>query len=263
MACYDFRIPRLYVAQPFIAGASLGLDAAQAHYLTHVLRLEAGDPVLVFNGTDGEWKGHLAATAKAGGKSAARRNPAIALEAQTRPQPVPGNLHYLFSPLKRARLDYMVQKAVEMGVSRLQPVMMRHTQAERVNLDRMAANAIEAAEQCGIMVLPEIAAPVDLPAAVAALAPARHLVFCDEEAPCADPVAALRASMKGAGEAGMAVLIGPEGGFAAEERALLLRRPQTSRIALGPRILRADTAAVAALAVVQAAAGDWRSPIPP
>jgi len=257
MARHDFQTPRLYLAQPLLAGVSLPLDAARTHYLTHVLRLKAGDPVLVFNGTDGEWKGHLAAAST--GKGGARRQPAIALEAKTRPQTASGNLHYLFSPLKRARLDYMVQKAVEMGVSRLQPVMMRRTQAERVNLDRMAANAIEAAEQCGILVLPEIMAPVDLPAALAALAPARHLVFCDEEAPLADPVAALRAS--GAGGAGIAVLIGPEGGFADEERTLLLARAQTSRIALGPRILRADTAAIAALAIVQAAAGDWRSPI--
>ena len=190
-----------------------------------------------------------------------------------RPQSRPGDLHYLFSPLKRARLDYMVQKAVEMGVSRLQPVMTRRTQAERVNLDRMHANAIEAAEQCGVLGIPEIMAPVALDRAVAALEPERHLVFCDEDAPGADPIAALvrdlerdsgeggsgRARLQG-GSAGvpLAVLIGPEGGFDEEERAFLRQRPQTSRIALGPRILRADTAAVAALAIVQAVAGDWR-----
>jgi 16S rRNA (uracil1498-N3)-methyltransferase len=253
MARYDFRTPRFYVAEPLGAGVTLGLAVAQAHYLTHVLRLGTGAPVLVFNGRDGEWKGRLA--------EGSRRRPSVAVEAMTRPQTPAGDLHYLFSPLKRARLDYMVQKAVEMGVSCLQPVQMRHTSAERVNLERMAANAIEAAEQCGIVALPEIRAPLELPAAIAALDPLRHLVFCDEDAPCADPVAALRAASAGTDVAGFAVLIGPEGGFAEEERALLLRRPQTSRIALGPRILRADTAAVAALAVVQAAAGDWRSPI--
>jgi 16S rRNA (uracil1498-N3)-methyltransferase len=154
----------------------------------------------------------------------------------------------------------MVQKAVEMGVSRLAPVIMRHTQAERVNLDRMRANAIEAAEQCGILAIPEIAAPADFAAAIAALGAARHLVFCDEDAACADPVAALRADLgeASAGGAPLAVLVGPEGGFGAQERAMLAQRARTSRIALGPRILRADTAAVAALAIVQAAVGDWR-----
>src|SRR5262244_3377754 len=176
----------------------------------------------------------------------------LVVENQTRPQPEPGNLRYLFSPLKRARLDYMVQKAVEMGVSRLHPVIMRHTQAERVNLDRMRANAIEAAEQCGILAIPQIAAPLDFAAALAALDPSCHLVFCDEDAPCGDPVAALRADLGAArgNSPELAVLVGPEGGFAEEERATLLRRPRTSRIPLGPRILRADTAAVAALAVV-------------
>jgi 16S rRNA (uracil1498-N3)-methyltransferase len=252
MARYDFRTPRLFVAAPLGPNAAVTLEAAQVHYLVNVLRMTPGDPVLIFNGADGEWKARLTAPGK--------RNAALAIEAQTRPQPPPGNLRYLFSPLKRARLDYMVQKAVEMGVSRLHPVIMRHTQADRVNLDRMRANAIEAAEQCGILTIPEIAAPLDFAAAIAALGPSCHLVFCDEEAPCGDPVAALRADLGEAHGNGaeLAVLIGPEGGFSEEERATLLRRPRTSRIALGPRILRADTAAVAALAVVQAAAGDWR-----
>jgi 16S rRNA (uracil1498-N3)-methyltransferase len=153
---------------------------------------------------------------------------------------------------------------VEMGVSRLQPVMSRHTQAERINLERMQANAIEAAEQCGILSLPEIMPPLALERAIAALEAERHLVFCDEETPAGNPVAALAHDL--ASEHGeqvaprrpLAVLIGPEGGFDDTERAFLLRRPHTSRIALGPRLLRADTAAVAALAIVQAAAGDWR-----
>jgi 16S rRNA (uracil1498-N3)-methyltransferase len=250
MPRYDFRSPRLFLAAPLSAGATVALDTAQAHYLTGVLRLKAGDPVLIFNGTDGEWEARLAVAGK--------RNTALAVETQTRPQPPSGTLHYLFSPLKRARLDYMVQKAVEMGVSSLHPVIMRHTQAERVNLDRMRANAIEAAEQCGILTVPEIVAPADFAAAIAALGASCHLVFCDEDAPCADPVAALRADIGGGGAAAIAVLIGPEGGFGEAERAMLADRPRTSRIALGPRILRADTAAVAALAVVQAAVGDWR-----
>jgi 16S rRNA (uracil1498-N3)-methyltransferase len=261
MARYDFRSPRLFVAQPLVAGATVPLDPAQGHYLAGVLRLAAGDRVLAFNGTDGEWR---CAFVTVGKKSALR------VEDQTRPQTRPGDLHYLFAPLKRARLDYMVQKAVEMGVSRLQPVMSRHTQAERINLERMRANAIEAAEQCGILSIPEVMPPHALERAIAALEAERHLVFCDEDAPAGDPVAALARDL--AGEAGtasppgrpLAVLIGPEGGFDDAERALLLCRPHTSRIALGPRILRADTAAVAALAIVQTAAGDWRGePMPP
>jgi 16S rRNA (uracil1498-N3)-methyltransferase len=252
MARYDFRSPRLLVAAPLGSGASVVLDAAQAHYLASVLRLKAGDPLLIFNGRDGEWKAHLA--------ESGRRKAAAVVETQTRPQTPPGDLHYLFSPLKHARLDYMIQKAVEMGVSLLQPVMMRHTHAERVNLERMRANAVEAAQQCGILAVPEIAPPVDFKQAIGVLGPSRHLVFCDEEAPPADPVSALRAAWGGAqlDRTGLAVIIGPEGGFAEEERAMLRARPATTRIALGPRILRADTAAVAALAIVQAALGDWR-----
>jgi 16S rRNA (uracil1498-N3)-methyltransferase len=250
MARYDFRTPRLFVAAPIGAGQTVTPEAGQIHYLTGVMRMSAGDPVLVFNGEHGEWKARLAGT---------KRNTVLTVETMTRPQPVPGRLHYLFSPLKRARLDYMVQKAVEMGASHLHPVMMRHTQAERVNLDRMRANAVEASEQCGILAIPHIAAPLDLRAALTALGGDCHLVFCDEDAPAGDPVAALRADFGAAPDnAGLAVVIGPEGGFADDERAMLLRRPRTSRIALGPRILRADTAAVAALAVAQAAAGDWR-----
>ena len=247
MARYDFRSPRLHVEHPLQAGAAVPLAPPQAHYLKDVLRLKPGDRVLVFNGRDGEWHGRLDAAGK--------RSLALQIETQTRPQSAGNDLHYLFAPLKRARLDYMVQKAVEMGVARLAPVMTRHTQAERVNIERMRANAIEAAEQCGILRLPEIAAPAALADALAALAPERVLVFCDEDAPIADPVAALAAA---AGASALAVLVGPEGGFAAEEREMLLARRNIVRLALGPRILRADTAAVAALALVQTVLGDWR-----
>jgi 16S rRNA (uracil1498-N3)-methyltransferase len=206
MARYDFRSPRLFVAAPLSPGATVVLDAAQTHYLASVLRLKAGDPLLIFNGMDGEWKAQPA-------ESGRRKVVAIVIERQTRPQTPPGDLHYLFSPLKHARLDYMVQKAVEMGASRLQPVMMRHTHAERVNLERMRANAVEAAQQCGILAVPEIAAPVDFKTAIASLAPSRHLVFCDEEAPCADPVSTLRAAWGGAqpNQSGLAVIIRPPG----------------------------------------------------
>ena len=248
MARYDFRSPRLHVDQPLQAGAAVTLEKPQGHYLTHVLRLQPDDPVLLFNGRDGEWRGRLAVAGK--------RAMTVRLETQTRPQTVTNDLHYLFAPLKRARLDYMVQKAVEMGVGRLVPVMTQHTQAERVNVERMRANAIEAAEQCGVLGLPEIEEPAPLSRALAALAPARLLVFCDEDAPIADPAAALASA---SGASSLAVLVGPEGGFSQDERSMLLARPHSVRLALGPRILRADTAAVAALALVQTVLGDWRA----
>jgi 16S rRNA (uracil1498-N3)-methyltransferase len=247
MSGYDFNSPRLYVTAPLEPGANVALDRAQAHYLTHVLRLKAGQPVLAFNGRDGEWSASLAE----GGKRAAT----LAVAAQTRPQTKPSDLHYLFVPLKPARLDYIVQKAVEMGVARLQPVLTRHGQVARINLERMRANVIEAAEQCSILSLPEIDVPIALARFVAQRDPARWLVFCDEDAAAANPVAALQIVPP---QSPLAVLIGPEGGFAADERAALLKLANVVRLSLGPRILRADTAAVAALAIVQAVRGDWR-----
>ena len=167
MPGYDFRTSRLYVDAPLEEGRSAALDRGQAHYLTTVLRLEAGASILVFNTRDGEWRATLE-----GGKRAA----ALRIGARTRAQTAPADLHYLFAPLKSARLDYMVQKAVEMGASQLRPVLTRHGQIARVNLERMRANAIEAAEQCGILSLPEIAAPVGLIEALAAWQTTRHLV---------------------------------------------------------------------------------------
>jgi 16S rRNA (uracil1498-N3)-methyltransferase len=257
MPSHDFRSPRLYVEHPLGPGVALTLNEAQTHYLADVLRHKPGDKLLVFNGRDGEWWATL--------DQSRRRRAVLAVQEQTRVQDRGNNLYYLFAPLKRARLDYMVQKAVELGVARLQPVMTRYTQAERVNTARMRANAIEAAEQCGILSLPAIGEPLALARALAELEPGRVLVFCDEDAPTADPLAALTALRfePDAGAGGrrgvpLAVLIGPEGGFAPEERAALLARPDTVRLALGPRILRADTAAIAALSLVQAALGDWK-----
>jgi len=245
MAGCDFRSPRLYVESALAKGANVALDRAQAHYLGTVLRLKPGSRVLVFNGRDGEWNATLAAL---------KRAAALLVDEKTREQTSPSDLHYLFAPLKAARLDYMVQKAVEMGVSRLQPVLTRHSQVARVNIDRMRANAIEAAEQCGILSPPEIQAPVELARLLAEWDGARRLVFCDEDAEVVDPVTVLSGLPRGPA----AVLIGPEGGFAEEERASLLRVPNVIRLSLGPRILRADTAAVAALTLVQALIGDWR-----
>jgi 16S rRNA (uracil1498-N3)-methyltransferase len=243
---YDFRAQRLFVRPDLSSGAEIEADRGQANYLLNVLRMKAGDAILLFNGRHGEWRARLAE----GGRKGCR----LAVEEQARAQTSAPDLHYLFAPLKHARLDYMVQKAVEMGAGRLRPVVTRHTQVARVNLDRMEANAIEAAEQCGILALPVIDPPEKLDAILAGWDPARRLIFCDEAAATANPADALRGIPAGPA----AVLIGPEGGFSGDEREDLLWRPYVTAISLGPRILRADTAAVAALTLVQTFIGDWR-----
>jgi 16S rRNA (uracil1498-N3)-methyltransferase len=245
---FDFDAPRLFVEAPLKAGQTVALERNQSNYLGNVLRLAAGDTILVFNGRDGEWQAQIAGR---------KRPDALVIVAPTRPQDRLPDIAYVFAPLKHARLDYMVQKAVEMGASSLQPVLTRHTQVSRVNSERMRANVIEAAEQCGILSLAEVAEPMPLDRYLGQRQPARLLVFCDEAAETANPVQALQ---QGSAADGIDILIGPEGGFAAEERALLLRQPKTLRLSLGPRILRADTAGVAALALVQAALGDWAGP---
>jgi 16S rRNA (uracil1498-N3)-methyltransferase len=246
----DFRTPRIYVDAPLAGAKEVPLDRDRANYLLNVLRLGQGDTVLLFNGRDGEWRASLAATGK-------RALSAVVGE-RRREQPRPADLHFLFAPLKHARLDYLVQKAVEMGASRLQPVITRHTQVARLNLERMRANVIEAAQQCGVLALPEVTEPVPLKLVAGNADAGRLLVFCDEDAEVQDPVAALAQARPAATIPPLAVLIGPEGGFAEDEREALLKRPNVVRIALGPRILRADTAAVAVLALVQAVLGDWR-----
>jgi len=258
MPHYDFRTPRIYLDRPLGTGQAVSFDRAQANYLLNVLRLKRGDAVLLFNGRDGEWQAELADSGK--------RTPMAILGERRRKQPEPADLHFMFAPLKHARLDYMVQKAVEMGVSRLQPVLTRHTQVARVNVERMRANVVEAAQQCGVLHLPEVAAPASLASAIAKADPGRLLIFCDEDAEVKDPVAALSAMRPdktvllpdAMQRPSLAVLIGPEGGFDETERRSLSKNPNVVRIALGPRILRADTAAVAALALVQAVLGDWR-----
>ncbi len=246
MSRADFRSPRIFVDAPLSDGGVISLDRNQANYLGNVMRLSSGDPVLVFNGRDGEWQAAI---------SARKRADQVTVLARVRPQDALPDICLAFAPLKHARLDYMVQKAVEMGVRELQPVMTRFTQASRVNTERMKANVIEAAEQCGILSLAAVLLPQTLEHFLAQRDSARLLVFCDEDAPVAGPLAALMPLQTAT--RGLDVLIGPEGGFAEDERAVLLKQSRLLRLSLGTRILRADTAAVAALTLVQATLGDW------
>jgi 16S rRNA (uracil1498-N3)-methyltransferase len=246
MARTDFRTPRLYVSQDLAAGAEVKLDPRQTNYVVNVLRLGTGAPVLLFNGRDGEFSASLA--------TSSRKAASLAVGARTRAQETPPDVDYLFAPLKHARLDYMAQKAIEMGARRLRPVITRHTQVSRVNLERLQANAIEACEQCGVIWIPEIAPVEPLAEALRRWPRERLLVFCDEEAEQASPLDALGTARA---DGGVGLLIGPEGGFDDNERAAILSAPRVLRLSLGPRILRADTAAVAALALIQATLGDW------
>ncbi|WP_439371177.1 16S rRNA (uracil(1498)-N(3))-methyltransferase [Bradyrhizobium sp. DASA03120] len=246
MPSHDFRAPRLFVDALLAQDARVPLDRDQSNYLGNVLRLSAGAEVLAFNGRDGEWQAAV---------EGRKRPDGLVILQQTRPQDRLADLTYVFAPLKHARLDYMVQKAIEMGAASLQPVLTRYTQASRVNTERMRANVVEAAEQCGILSIATVGEPVPLERYLSQRAAGRRLIFCDEAAEVQNPVQSLQGARK-AGQ-GIDVLIGPEGGFAEEERALLLRQPSILRLALGPRIMRADTAAVAALALVQAVLGDW------
>ncbi|MGH6816228.1 MAG: 16S rRNA (uracil(1498)-N(3))-methyltransferase [Hyphomicrobiaceae bacterium] len=240
------RAARLFLSAELKLGETIVCTGPQANYLGNVLRLRPGDRVLLFNGRTGEWQAEIVATDK--------RTVGLRVSAQTRPQSDGPDVDYLFAPLKRARLDYMVQKATELGVARLRPVLTRYTIADRVNLARMQANVVEAAEQCGILRLPAVEEPKRLHRVLDAWDPARALVFCDEAAPTEDPVAALSGVRRGP----LAVLIGPEGGFEAAEAENIRSKPFVIRLSLGPRILRADTAAVAALALINAVLGDWR-----
>jgi 16S rRNA (uracil1498-N3)-methyltransferase len=242
---------RLFLRHILADGASIEADRGQANYLLNVLRLKDGDNLLVFNGSDGEWLAAIRAT----GRKACH----LDLVEKVREQTAAIDLQYLFAPLKHARLDYMVQKAVEMGAGALRPVITQHTQTSRINMERMEANVIEAAEQCGVIAVPEVleARPLkDLLAGWTKSDPSRRLLFCDEGEESQNPLGEL-ARLAKTGPQPLAVLIGPEGGFSVEEREMLRALPFVTPIPLGPRILRADTAAVAALAVVQATLGDW------
>ena len=239
--------PRLHLDAELAPGHDIPLSREQGHYLAHVLRLVGGDVVEVFNARDGAWLAYLTDVTKKG----------VSIRCERRVSEVtpPPDIDYLFAPLKHARLDYMVQKATELGVRRLRPVMTARTIAERVNLERMRANAVEAAEQCNLVFVPEVLEPQPLAKVIGSWEAPRRLIFCDETAMQANPIAALAEVRPPA-----AVLVGPEGGFTDDERRLLKSQPYVTAISLGPRILRADTVAIAALAVVQAAIGDWGRP---
>lgn len=241
----NYKMQRLFVPDDLAPGSDFAASPEQGHYLSNVLRLAEGAELLVFNGRDGEWLARVSA----------RTKKAVRLQAieQTRPQPPASDLVYCFAPLKQARLDYLVQKAVEMGVGVLQPVITQHTQVPKIGADRFAANAMEAAEQCGILAIPEVREPLKFERLLAGWEQGRRLIFCDESAETNNPLPALQAIA----EKKLGLLVGPEGGFSEDERRTLRALPFVTAIPLGPRILRADTAAVAALAVIQATAGDW------
>ena len=236
--------PRLHLETPLSAGGEIILSRDQGHYLTGVLRLSSGDAVRAFNGRDGEWLAYLATVSK--------KTVSLRCERRVAEAKLPPDIDYIFAPLKHARLDYVVQKATELGARRLRPVMTSRTVAERVNLDRMRANVVEAAEQCNLVHVPEVLEPEKLEKVLATWEKGRSLVYCDETMVDHNPLVSLKELW-----APTAVLIGPEGGFTDEEKALLKSRDFVIPISLGPRIMRADTAAVAALTLVQALAGDW------
>lgn len=247
MPIHDRSSQRLYVEAPLAAGETVICTEDQAHYLRNVLRVQDGDTLDLFNGCDGEWQAAVVFT----GKKTCSLRPDILLREQDHGP----DIQLLFAPLKRARLDYMVQKAAELGASKLQPVLTQHTVPDRVNVKRMRANAIEAAEQCGILFVPEIASPARLDDVIADWPQDRRLIYCDEHADHANPITALSEIPVGAP---LAVLIGPEGGFSSTERDRLRALPFVVPISLGPRVMRADTAATSALALANAVCGDWR-----
>ena len=239
-------LPRLYVASDLVAGAPVDLGKDQSLYLAAVLRKVVGDEVVLFNGRDGAWRARMTSDSK--------RSVSLDLLEQIAPQPAPSDLWYGFAPLKSERLDYVIQKAVEMGVGTIQPVLTQFTQVSRLKHERLVANAVEAAEQCEVLNVPAVAPEISLSALLDTWPSDRRLILADEGAASASPVERL------AGLAGekIGLLIGPEGGFSDTEREKLLALPYVVPISLGPRILRADTAAVAGLAVIQAIIGDWR-----
>ena len=240
------RLPRLYVTEKLHTGAQFSASLEHNNYLRNVLRLQDGASCLLFNGRDGEWRAAL--------KSLSKKSLSFVCESQTKPQPDPSKISLAFAPLKAARLDYMVQKAVEMGACAITSVRTDYTQVSRLNEERLFANAIEAAEQCELLMLPDIGAFTGLEAWLTMRDSAKTLIFCDELAERVNPLSALNVLSR---DSAVDVLVGPEGGFSPRERILLQAQPTVCTLSLGPRILRADTAAVVALTLVQAVLGDF------
>jgi 16S rRNA (uracil1498-N3)-methyltransferase len=235
---------RLYINHAFAPGQPVPLDTGQSHYLGAVMRLPAGAEITVFNGRDGEWTARLLSAGKRGGE--------IELVAQSAPQLDPPDLWLVFAPIKKARTDFIVEKAAELGAARILPVQTDHTNSERIRQDRLQAHAVEAAEQCGGTFVPPVDDLVPLARLLDAWDPARRILWADEA------LAGPAETLAGLAQGPWAILIGPEGGWSEAERKRLSGMDSVSRISLGPRILRADTAAVAALSLWQAALGDWR-----
>ncbi len=244
------RKVRLFVDDDLAAGAGVELSSAQAHYIEHVLRMARGDDVFLFNGRDGEWRASI--------DSLRRKSCTALITEQTCGQEVGEDLWLLFAPVKRAPIDFAAAKATELGVSLLWPVLTENTAVSRVNTDRLRANTIEAAEQCGRITVPEIREPAPLDRALDRWPAARRILLCDESGAGAPIVDTLKAeSGDKAGPGPWAVLIGPEGGFSPSELDGLRKLPFVVSVGLGPRLLRADTAALSALACWQAVIGDW------
>lgn len=246
MPTYEPR-HRLFVATDLAAGADVPLSTAQSHYLGTVLRLSVHDEVAVFNGRDGEWSARIEAVA--------RKQVRLAAVAQIRPQTPEPDLWLCFAPIKHARIDVIAEKAGELGAAVLQPVMTKRTNVARVNVARLAANALEAAEQCERLTVPEVREPMPLSRLLEQWPQGRKLLFCDESRDGAAIAEALAGQPRGGA---WGILVGPEGGFDAAEQALLRALPAAIAVSLGPRILRADTAAIAAMSLWQALIGDWR-----
>lgn len=237
---------RLYVSTPLFSEQQVSLSASHVHYLRNVLRLSVGVELALFNGRDGEWVGRVATLTKDHGT--------VMIERQARPHVSAPDLWVLFAPIKRDAIDLVAEKATELGARRLWPVMTRHTDVSRVNTERMTANAIEAAEQSERLCVPEVLAPIDLPTVLATWPEDRLLIVCAESG-VARPLYEVLQGLPRGGK--VALLIGPEGGFAQSELDLLARLPFVRPVRMGQRILRAETATLAALACWQMVCGDW------